>query len=141
MSEVLNEFIVSLAVGLVTLLSSYIIYYIRKATLKIVVETEKLDNEEQRILVQTAVERLEDVTTKTVWSIEQRTAKELRENVKIGKTSREELKQLSEVAYQDILDQMKPEYIQVLEETLVDMEGYIKNTIEAKLLEMKEELY
>jgi|UPI0006B42A58 hypothetical protein len=141
MSEVLNEFIVSLAVGLVTLLSSYIIYYIRKATLKIIVETEKLDNEEQRILVQTAVERLEDVTTKTVWSIEQRTAKELRENVKTGKTSRKELKQLSEVAYQDILDQMKPEYIQVLEETLVDMEGYIKNTIEAKLLEMKEELY
>ena len=141
MSEVLNEFIVSLAVGLVTLLSSYIIYYIRKATLKIIVETEKLDNEEQRILVQTAVERLEDVTTKTVWSIEQRTAKELRENVKTGKTSRKELKQLSEVAYKDILDQMKPEYIQVLEETLVDMEGYIKNTIEAKLLEMKEELY
>lgn len=137
MQDYINDLLSNFVLGIVTLMCAYSMYYIKKGIAKVKLEAQKIDNEEQRDLALAAIDRLDDVTTKTVKAIEQTTAKELREAVKSGKTSRDELIRLSQSAFDQIVNQLEPEYLAVLATTLGDMDDYIKNTIEAKVLELK----
>lgn len=137
MQNAINDILANLVLAVVLLLSAYALHYLKKGIAKLKAEAQKIDNEEQRNLALMAIDRLDDVTTKTVKAIEQTTAKELREAVKAGITSREQLIKLSQDAFNQIFDQLEPEYLAVLATTLGDMDSYIKNTIEAKVLELK----
>ena len=138
MEGLVQDFLFNLALAIVTLLASYAIYGIRKATDKLVAETNKINSEEERRLISEAIWRLDDVATKTVKKIEQTAAKEMRQAVKDGVKDKEELIGLSKVAFDDITQTMEPEYLNALKTTLGDMDTYIRNTIEAKVLEIKE---
>ncbi|MBU5441225.1 guanylate kinase [Paenibacillus sp. MSJ-34] len=138
MQEMVNDFLLNLALAGITLLASYAMYYIRKANAKLTAETAKISNEEQRKLIQTAIARLDDVATKTIKAIEQTTAKELRRAVKDGIASEDTLTSLAKQAYLDIVKTLEPEYLLALQDSLGDLEKYIKNTIEAKVLEVKQ---
>lgn len=133
-----QEILSNLLLSGMTLAATYVLYYIRKATAKVKAEAAKIQNEEQRKLVETAITRLDDVAGKTVRSIEQTTAAALREAVKDGTVSRDELTALSGQAYQEIIHILNPAYLSVLEESLGDLQAYITHTIEAKVLELKE---
>ena len=85
----------------------------------------------------TAIKVIDTVTTATVATIEQKTAKELRQAVKNGTASRELLLDLAEYAYGSILEQVKPEVIQILQEYMSDYQTYIENRIEQAVLEVK----
>jgi len=136
--ELVQDFLFNLALAIVTLLASYAIYGIRKVTDKLVAETNKINKEEERRLVQDAIWRLDDVAAKTVKKIEQTVAKEMRQAVKDGIKSKDELIALSKVAFDEIIHTMEPEYLNALKATLGDLDAYIRNTIEAKVLELKE---
>ncbi|EES73461.1 hypothetical protein POTG_01756 [Paenibacillus sp. oral taxon 786 str. D14] len=138
MQETLQDVLHSLSVAVITLMGTYALFFIRKGIAKVQAEAEQIKSDEQRNLVLMAIKRLDDVATKTVRAIEQTTAKELREAVKGGKASREELKQLAKQAYNEIVQTLEPEYLQALQGTLGDLDTYIRNTIEAKVLELKE---
>jgi len=133
-----QDFLFNLALAIVTLLASYAIYGIRKVTDKLVAETNKINSEEERKLIHEAIWRLDDVAAKTVKKLEQTVAKEMRQAVKDGVKSKEELIGLSKTAFDEIISTMEPEYINALKATLGDMDSYIRNTIEAKVLEIKE---
>lgn len=85
----------------------------------------------------TAIKVVDAVTTATVSTIEQTTAKDLREAVKDGKADRQELINLSYKAYNSILEQIKPEIIQTLKENVTDYQSYLENRIEQAVLEVK----
>ncbi|EKS54280.1 hypothetical protein D186_23676 [Citrobacter freundii ATCC 8090 = MTCC 1658 = NBRC 12681] len=138
MQATIHDIMYSLSTAVITLLATYALYYIRKGIAKVQSEAELIRSDQQRQMVMTAIKRLDDVATKTVRAIEQTTAKELREAVKSGKASPEELKQLARHAFNEIYAQLGPEYLGVLTATLGDIDQYIRNTIEAKVLEMKE---
>lgn len=138
MEGLIQDFLSNLALAVVTLLASYAIYGIKKLTNKLVAETNKINEEGKRELIQDAIWRLNDVTTKTVKSIEQTVAKEMRQAVKDGIKSKEELVGLSKKALDEIMQTMEPEYLDVLQDALGNLETYIINTIEAKVLELKE---
>lgn len=138
MQEMAQDALLNLALAVLTLLSTYALYYIRKAVAKVSAETTKIKNDDQRALVQAAITRLDDVATKTVKMIEQTTAKELRRAVKNGQATKEELAGLAKQAYNEIVRTLEPEYFQALQGTLGDLDTYIRNTIEAKVLELKQ---
>lgn len=138
MEELLRDVLLNLAIAVVTLLSSYGVYYVRKAAQKLTAEAEKIEDEGHRQLVNDAISRLEDVATKTVGALEQTTAKELRQAVKDGVRSREELVSLSGKAFEEICNTVGPEYLSFLALALGDVDAYIKSTIEAKVLQLKE---
>ncbi|BFH15193.1 guanylate kinase [Paenibacillus alvei] len=138
MQSAINEMILNIVLAGLALLSSYAIYYIRRATVKLSAETKKLGDDSQRALAQAAIERLDDIAEKTVSTIEQTLAKELRESVKNGIASKNELTELSSRAYSEIIHQLRPDYLKALHDTLGDTEKYIMNTIESKVLELKD---
>jgi len=138
MEGLVQDFLFNLALAIVTLLASYAIFGIRKLTDKLVAETNKINSEEERGLIQEAIWRLDDVAAKTVKKIEQTVAKEMRQAVKDGAKSKEELIGLSKMAFKEIVNTLEPEYLNALKATLGDADAYIRNTVEAKVLEIKE---
>lgn len=122
-----------LVVMLVTIISGY---------MKSIMEAKKQEalansNIAQANAWDTAIKVVDAVTTATVSTIEQTTAKDLREAVKDGKADRQELIDLSYKAYNSILEQIKPEIIQTLKENVTDYQSYLENRIEQAVLEVK----
>lgn len=138
MQTTIHDIMYSLSTAVITLLATYALYYIRRGIAKVQAEAESIKNDEQRATALAAIKRLDDVATKTVRAIEQTAAKELREAVKRGSASREELVQLSRRAFDEIMATMEPQYLGVLSATLGDIDQYIRSTIESKVLELKE---
>ncbi|WP_113673481.1 guanylate kinase [Vallitalea guaymasensis] len=133
MQEMLTQTLTNIGIALVVLLASYATYYIKKATAKAQAEIDKIEDDKQQKLLVNALDSLEDLAYKTVASIEQTTAKNLRELVKDGKADKQELKELSKDAAARIYNQLKPEYCKVLEDNFCNLEKYILDTIETNL--------
>ncbi|ABR46638.1 hypothetical protein Amet_4372 [Alkaliphilus metalliredigens QYMF] len=133
----LREILVSVAIGLIGLAGAYVTYFLNKASKKMQLETEKIQEESKREVLQMALWRLEDVAEKTVTKIEEKTAKVLRAAVKSGKKDKTELSDLAMQAYSEILTTLEPEYKQAIEASLGDAQTYIMNTIEEKVKKVK----
>lgn len=137
MQETIHDILYSLSTAVITLLATYALYYIRKGIAKFQTEAETIRNDDQRAAVFVAIKRLDDVAEKTVRAIEQTAAKELREFVKGGAASKDELKQLAQRAFDEVMETLEPEYLGLLSASLGDIDKYIRNTIESKVLELK----
>lgn len=130
MKEILIEVLSNIFLALLTLTGAYFLYFINIfiSYLKEKIKSNRLNEAFNQI------EKLAEVTVK---SIEQTTAKELRQAVKDGKVSKEELKNLSTKAFAQIVQKLQPEYLRFLEENTVNIESYISDVIEKKVLELK----
>lgn len=130
MKEILIEVLSNIFLALLTLTGAYFLYFINifVSYLKEKIKSNRLNEAFNQI------EKLAEVTVK---SIEQTTAKELRQAVKDGKVSKEKLKNLSTKAFAQIVQKLQPEYLKFLEENTVNIEGYILDVIEKKVLELK----
>lgn len=137
MNEIVSQVIMNIVIALIGLAASYAIMLINKAKQKIDVETEQIKDDKQRALARDALEQVNILAAKTVTSIEQTTAKALREAVKDGKTNREDLLELANEAHMNILQELKPKYREVLEKEISDTNQYIMDTIEEKVHELK----
>ena len=91
------------------------------------------------IAFETAQKALDAVTRATVGKIESTTAAELREKVHAGESELAELQALADEALDEIVAQLKPEILQVLEGSIDDLDAYIQNRIETVLPEIKAE--
>ncbi len=137
MQNTVTEILVNVLLALITLVGAYATLYIKKSSEKLKAETEKIQEEKQRNIVNTALEYMERTAEKTVNKIEQVTAKQIRKAVKEGTVDRKALEALAQEAFNEIKETLGPEYIQVLQESLGNAEKYILNTIEEKVAELK----
>ena len=132
-----NEVVVNIVVALLGLLAAYAISGIRSFTTKVKLQTAQLESDGQRGLLLDALDDVQELTTKTVTAIEQTTAKALREAVKDGRATPEELKELSLVARDEIIDAVKPDTMRIIDENFGSFEEYVLKCIETKVLELK----
>lgn len=134
-----TEVMVSLALGVVSLLAAYGMFYIRKAADKVREQTRQLQDDQLRKQLINALCDVETLATVTVGAIEQTTAKQLREAVKDGQTDRMELVALSKQAFDDIKNKVTPEAQKVITKNLGSFDEYLTSLIETKVLELKAE--
>ncbi len=135
--EMANQVLLNVAVALIALAGAYATFYIKKATVKLETEAQKIKDDTQKELVVEALWRLDDVAEKTVNKIEQVTAKSIREAVKNGTKDKKELTLLAGDAYNEITTILEPEYVNLLKNTLGDFDTYLKNVIEDKVKKVK----
>lgn len=98
------------------------------------------DKELAKIGIEIAERAIKTVTEASVGKLEEIVAKELRQKIKNGEASREELYALSGEAYKEITDIVGPELIQWLSGSIQDVDLYIRNQIENQLLLLKAKL-
>ena len=132
-----SQIVIDVAMAGIALLTAYGINAIHKITQKVKLEARRIQDEEQRRLLTDALEDLEDLTTKTVADIEQRTAKALRRAVKQGIKERADLEALAKEAYDEIAEAFKPESKVIIQKNFGSFSKYLTKAIEAKVLELK----
>lgn len=134
-----SHVLVSLALGAISLLGAFGLFYIRKGSLWLDEKTKQLKDEKLRKQLDDALDDVENLARVTVGAIEQTTAKAIREAVKDGKTNREELTSLSKIAFSEIKSKVGSEAQKVITENLGSFDEYLSNLIEVKVLELKAE--
>lgn len=135
--EAINSALLNLAVGLITLLAALTSYGVAKLTSKAKTQTQQIKDDQLRQKLNDALDDMEDLTIKTVGSIEQETAKDLRQAVKDGKADRSELIALSQNAVDEIKKQLAPEALDLLEDHFADFDTYLMNCVKNKVLQIK----
>lgn len=132
-----NELLVTLALGVITLLAAYATYGLKKLVANAKKQVEKLESDEMRKMLINAIEDVDELTTKTVSTIEQTTAKNLRELVKDGKADKSELEALAKKAALEITESLRPDVKTVIADNFGSFEKYLSWCIETKVLELK----
>lgn len=132
-----SELLVNLALGVITLLGAYGMYLIQKAAVQVQAQTAQIKDEAGRKLLTAALEDVENLATITVGAIEQTTAAALREAIKTGSGTREELVALGKQAFEDIKAKITPEAQSVITANLGSFDDYLTKLIETKVLEIK----
>lgn len=137
MQEVVQDLMLNIILGLITIVGVYLLNLISKWVNKLKAETDKIKDERQLNLALAAIERVEGLAQNTVLAIEGVSAKKLRELVKQGKVPRSALKDLAGDAIDKILGLLEPKYYKALEETFEDVDDYVKDLVEATLENFK----
>lgn len=135
--QAVQELLLNLALGVVTLAGSYAVYYIKLGTAKVQAQTAKIEDEYARSVFENAVSDVAELATVSVAAMEQTTAKALREAVKLGKADREELVALGQQVFEEVKAAIAPEAQKVITATVGSFDAYLHKVIEAEVLRIK----
>ena len=114
-------------------------YYIRLGAAKLKEQTAQIKDEAGRKVLVDALDDVVNLATVSVGAMEQTTAKALRDAVKSGKASREELLALGKQVFDEVKAAIAPEAQQVITENLGSFDKYLTAVIEDAVLRIKNE--
>ena len=123
--------------GLLAIASAYMTLFVAKATQRAKVETEKLNDERQKAIVDATLDRVDELLKTNIIALENTVKKDMLELIADGKIEKEELKKLAENVKINVINQLGEGSMAILNETLGDVNGYLEVRIEEKLAEIK----
>ena len=126
--------------GLLAIASAYMTLFVAKATQKAKVETEKLNDERQKAIVDATLDKVDELLKTNIIALENTVKKDMLELIADGKIEKEELKKLAENVKINVINQLGEGSMAILNETLGDVNGYLEVRIEEKLAEIKKEI-
>lgn len=125
--------------GLLTIASAYMTLFVAKVTQKAKVETEKLNDERQRKIVNATLNKVDELLRTNIIALENTVKKDMLVLIADGKIEKEELKNLAQNVKENVLNQLSKDSLAILNDTLGDVNGYLEVRIEEKLAEIKKE--
>ena len=134
-----TEVLVNLSLAVISLAGAYAVYYIRLGASKLKAQTAQIEDESARKVLDNALADVENLATKSVGAMEQTTAKALRDAVKNGTASREELLALGKQVFDEVKAAIAPEAQQVITDNLGSFDKYLTAVIEDAVLHIKNE--
>lgn len=126
--------------GLLAIASAYMTLFVAKATQRAKVETEKLNDERQKAIVDATLDKVDELLKTNIIALENTVKKDILELIADGKVEKEELKKLAENVKINVINQLGEGSMAILNETLGDVNGYLEVRIEEKLAEIKKEI-
>ena len=129
-----SEALLNVVLAVIALAGAYAVYYIRLGASKLKAQTVRIADEAGRKALEDAISDVERLATLSVGATEQTTAKALREAVKSGNASREELAALGRRVFEEVKGSIAPEAQRVITENLGSFDRYLTNCIEDAVL-------
>ena len=126
--------------GLLAIASAYMTLFVAKATQRAKVETEKLNDERQKAIVDATLDKVDELLKTNIIALENTVKKDMLELIADGKIEKEELKKLAENVKINVINQLGEGSMAILNESLGDVNGYLEVRIEEKLAEIKKEI-
>ena len=123
--------------GILAIASAYMTLFVAKATQKAKVETEKLNDERQRKLIDATLNRVDELLRTNIIALENTAKKDMLALIDDGKIEKDELKKLAQDVKINVLNQLGDDSLAILNDTLGDVNGYLEVRIEEKLAEIK----
>ena len=126
--------------GLLAIASAYMTLFVAKATQRAKIETEKLNDERQKAIVDATLDKVDELLKTNIIALENTVKKDMLELIADGKIEKDELKKLAEDVKINVINQLGEGSMAILNETLGDVNGYLEVRIEEKLAEIKKEI-
>ena len=126
--------------GLLAIASAYMTLFVAKVTQRAKVETEKLNDERQKAIVDATLDKVDELLKTNIIALENTVKKDMLELIADGKIEKDELKKLAENVKINVINQLGEGSMAILNETLGDVNGYLEVRIEEKLAEIKKEI-
>ena len=123
--------------GILAIASAYMTLFVAKATQKAKAETEKLNDERQRKIVNATLNKVDELLRTNIIALENTTKKDMLALIDDGKIEKDELKKLAQDVKTNVLNQLGEDSLAILNDTLGDVNGYLEVRIEEKLAEIK----
>ena len=140
--EVLQEGMIKLLEivisGALAIASVYATLLVTKATQKAKMEISKLKDEQAKKLLDDSLYRVDVLLKTNIIAVENTLKKELAKGVEDGKIEKEELNKLAFAVKENVLNQLGKGSLDILNEGLNDLNGYIEARLEQILVEVKE---
>lgn len=126
--------------GILAIASAYMTLFVAKATQRAKIETEKLNDERQKAIVDATLDKVDELLKTNIIALENTVKKDMLELIADGKIEKEELKKLAENVKINVINQLGEGSMAILNEALGDVNGYLEVRIEEKLAEIKKEI-
>ena len=140
--EVLQEGMIKLLEivisGALAIASVYATLLVTKATQKAKMEISKLKDEQAKKLLDDSLYKVDALLKTNIIAMENTLKKELAKGVEDGKIEKEELNKLAFAVKENVLNQLGKGSLDILNEGLNDLNGYIEARLEQILVEVKE---
>ena len=127
-----SDALVNVVLAVIALAGAYAVYYIRLGAAK-------LKEQAGRKVLEDALDDVVNLATVSVGAMEQTTAKALRDAVKSGKASREELLALGKQVFDEVKAAISPQAQKVITDNLGSFDKYLTAVIEDAVLKVKQE--
>ncbi|MDU4480337.1 hypothetical protein, partial [Clostridium sp.] len=138
--ESLTELFVIIACGAISVIAGYVTLYTKKLIEKVKAETDKVKDENQKALINSAIDRANDLVTKNVVKMEQTLVKEIKEKTEDGDIKKEELQKIATSVKENVLNQLSKESQDLINLEIKDLSGYIEAQIEVALGTLKNQV-
>ena len=123
--------------GILAIASAYMTLFVAKATQKAKAETEKLNDERQRKIINATLNKVDELLKTNIIALENTVKKDMLALIDDGKIEKDELKKLAQDVKINVLNQLGEDSLAILNDTLGDVNGYLEARIEEKLAEIK----
>ena len=123
--------------GILAISSAYMTLFVAKATQKAKAETEKLNDERQRKIINATLNKVDELLKTNIIALENTVKKDMLALIDDGKIEKDELKKLAQDVKENVLNQLGEDSLAILNDTLGDVNGYLEARIEEKLAEIK----
>lgn len=135
--EALNSLLVTVAVGVIGIVGALTTVYLNKTILNIKSKTNKIENENQKALVENAFNRVSDLVLVNVIKAQETLVKEIVGKAEDGIFDKSDLKAVADVVKNDVIKQMGTQIENLVKLEIDDLEGYVSALIEKTLAELK----
>ena len=134
-----SEAVLNITLAAIALAAAYAVYYIRLAATKVKKQTQQIEDKSARALLDNAIEDVRNLAETAVGAMEQTTASALRDKVKTGKATREELLSLGELVFNEVKASVGPEAQCVITKNLGSFDKYLRELIEDTVRKVKQQ--
>ena len=123
--------------GCLAIVTAYAGLLIARATQKIKLEIEKLNDETQKKIFNDALDRVDSLLQTNIVAMENTVKKDVLASIADGKIEKAELKTLANNVKNNVLKQLGDDSLAVLNNSLGDVNGYLEVKIEEILAQIK----
>ena len=123
--------------GCLAIATAYAGLLIARATQKIKLEIEKLNDETQKKIFNDALDRIDSLLQTNIVAMENTVKKDMLASIADGKIEKAELKTLANNVKNNVLKQLGDDSLAVLNNSLGDVNGYLEVKIEEILAQIK----
>lgn len=123
--------------GALSVASAYCALFVARATKKIKIEIEKLDDEKQVEILKNTMDKVDILLTTNIIALEETVKKDILASIEDGSIEKSELKNLATNVRDNVLKQLGDNSLKILNESLGDVNGYLEAKIEEILKNIK----
>ena len=123
--------------GCLAIVTAYAGLLMARATQKIKLEIENLNDETQKKIFNDALDRVNSLLQTNIVAMENTVKKDMLDSIADGKIEKAELKTLADNVKNNVLKQLGDDSLAVLNDSLGDVNGYLEVKIEEILAQIK----